>query len=92
MNAAKPTKANCKKRRKRRIIDNKRGQSAFFLATFVLLLDAADGFDCVEFSNSFVCRRRDVIKVRRIITKQIVETAKMITSGNIKRKIRIALA
>jgi len=69
--------------------DNNLGQISFKLVV-LLLLFVADNVNGDK-SSSLVSRRLFVINVRRIITKQIVDTAKMIISGKIKRKIRIAL-
>ncbi len=92
--AAKPTIINWMKRRIRLTIDNIRGQRFLRFVILEVLFDDGDvsiGFDVVEVSSSILSRRLDCINVRRIIIKQIADTANIMISGKIKRNIRSAL-
>jgi hypothetical protein len=75
-------------------MDNNLGQINFKLLVLVLLVvdcDVAIAVIGSSISGRSLISRSFLINVRRIITKQIVDTANMIISGKIKRKIRIAL-
>lgn len=87
MNAAKPTITNWRNKRIRRRRDNTFGQINFnFVVCGVTDGDIGEGG-----RFSFVERRLGWTTVRRMITKQTIETARMMISGKIKRRIRIAL-
>ncbi len=82
------------KRRIRLTIDNIRGQRFLRFVILEVLFDDGDvsiGFDAVEASSSILSRRLDCINERRIIMKQIADTANIMISGKIKRNIRSAL-
>lgn len=89
MNAARPTIINWRNKRIRRRRDKTLGQIDFNFV--VLLFIVADIVAGGRFS-SVSSRRRGLMIVRRMMTKQMIDTARMIMSGKIKRRIRTAFA
>ena len=89
MNAAHPTTTNWRKRRSRLNIDNSLELKVVRFGT----LEPMSGDDNGSGGeiSSFVCRRRNESIARRRIKKQIVDVVKTRISGQIKRKMRIAL-
>ncbi len=77
-----------------RRIDKIRGQNFRCLVRLEVLVDDVDAFVAVVVDDTWISVRSrclDCINERRIIIKQIADAANTITSGKIKRKIRIAL-
>ena len=82
-------------KRIRRIIDRTLDRILLRLIVLEELVD--DGDRCVVFggaggSKMLLWRRLEAIKVRLMITEQIVAVAKIMISGKIRRNIRIASA
>ena len=90
--AATPTRVNWRKRRIRLTIDTNRGQRLCPAFELALLFDDGDDWVAFEFSSSMVWRRRTESNERRMMMRQIVDTARMMTSGKIRRKTRMASA